>query len=158
MNTITFESENRKGTIGEMRFIKYLEDNNIDYIDVRSNKKYQKQDIDFIIGEKGFEVKTDYNVGKTGNIALELSIEREGYLIDGWWFKTKADNLIVVDGRSNKSYRVRVELLRELIKYHNFRRTSFPIRDCGQVTISTLLLIPLNFFEDKEDIIWEFEA
>ena len=60
-------------------------------VDVRADKNFQEQDIDFLVENTGrqfagFEVKTDYKAHKTGNIVYELSTS--GHM--GCFEKTKA--------------------------------------------------------------------
>ena len=78
MKQTNFKKESAKGLIGEERFLQWAKNNLYDVEDVRDKKKYRENDIDFIVNDSYYEIKTDYKISSTGNIVLELSLSRDG--------------------------------------------------------------------------------
>lgn len=105
----SFEEKRQEGELAEACFLSFAErwkrQGKIrDYIDVRKNAKYQKEDIDFICvmpdgTKKTYEVKGDFT--ETGNMFAEYVVPT--YHLDekheiqdrsaktGWFYRSKAD-------------------------------------------------------------------
>lgn len=70
-------------------------------IDVRKNKFYQNQDVDFIYNDKKIEVKLDTVAEKTHNFAYEVI--SHGSL--GWASITKANYIFIVTTVNDKPFK-----------------------------------------------------
>ena len=80
------------GKTAELKAEQYFNDNGFKYTDVRNDKQYQLNDIDYIVEGLGtVEVKqnlTDAMKGRQGRfIWIELSVGNK----DGWWYKSTTD-------------------------------------------------------------------
>ena len=156
LETITFLGEMKRGKVGEELFVDFLNRHNFDYEDLRESKDFQKKDIDFLVADKYFEVKTDYKINKTGNVVIELTNTREGFTCPGWFFKTEADNLVIIDPIDRKGYRLRMEELREYLRNTPYTSKKMERIDCGRYTESVIGLVPLYKLIEA-DMVYEFE-
>ena len=63
----------------------YFKKNKLDYIDVRNDKEYQNIDVDYIVNNKRWEVKKNYQNAMKGHKGwffwIEISIDDK----QGWW-------------------------------------------------------------------------
>lgn len=157
LETITFLGEMKKGQVGEKLFIDFLNSHNFNFDDLRHLKKFQEKDIDFLVEGKYFEVKTDYKIGNTGNVVVELLNIRDGFRCTGWFYKTKADNLVIIDPIDRKGYRLRMEELREYLRNTLYTTKKMERIDCGKYTESIIGLIPLYKLIEA-DLVYEFEV
>lgn len=147
--TTNFSRENAVGQIGEQVFVDLLtEDGHADAIvDVRLDREYQRKDIDFLVYDKAYEVKADKRASETGNIVLELFIDRRGERIPGYFNMTEADVLIYVDIVGQIVYRADIDEVRALVKDNSFRTTQYYTNDGGTHKTMTLLLVPIKKLE-----------
>ncbi len=143
----------QKGAKGEDRVINYLNQKFI-VNDTRNDVQYQNDDIDFVLTNKNnitftFELKTDYRIGKTGNILFATYNDRQTGRYKDWALKTKADYIGVFDINNDKLY---------IIDWNNF---SSHLNDYRQISwynysdncTSYGRLASINSLIDKEYII-----
>ena len=141
-----FLRDKAKGKRGEQ--IVYDHYNNIgcSVIDVSEDKEYQQQDVDFLIDDIGYEVKTQ-NCIQENKICIELTanVERN---YNGWFYTTAAKYLVFVDKVNGILYKIHTEDLREYYyknkqniqtrKQHNAYKTSviafIPIAELEEIT------------------------
>lgn len=85
--------------------------------DVTHNPDYWKRDIDLLIDDNGIErqmeVKSDWNMGKTGNVVLEIRKE-DGK--DGWFRFTESSHLAFVDMEKRIAYIARTKELKDYVE------------------------------------------
>lgn len=96
-----YKDIDKYGKFGEDIFIQKFFDK-LQIIDVRENKAYQKEDIDFLVARenekfKSIEVKVDCRAWETGNLLYE-SISHG---CNGWAISTKADFIFMVIVKEN---------------------------------------------------------
>lgn len=144
--TTNFRKENAKGNVGEQVFMDLMADYPV--VDVRLDREYQRKDIDFLIYDKSYEVKSCGRISDTGNMALELYIDRRGERIPGYFNVTEADVLIYVDVKSQIVYRVDMEELRELVDSKPFNIKKYSTNDGGTYKTMTLLVVPIEEIGD----------
>lgn len=156
LETITFLGEMKKGQLGEELFIDFLNRHNFNFEDLRYNIDFQELDIDFFVEDKYFEVKTDYKIRNTGNVVIELMNIRDGFKCSGWFHKTKADNLVIIDPIDRKGYRLRIKELREYLRNTVYTTKIMERIDCGKHTESIIGLIPLHKLIEA-DLVYEFQ-
>ena len=151
MKQTSFKKESMKGLVGEERFLEYTLNRGYYVEDVRKNKWYQKCDIDFIVDNSYYEIKTDYKVSSTGNIVIELFLSRDGGPDAGWWNRSLADWLVVVDGKNNKGYCIDMRGLEAIINENEeVKRVRIRQKDGFSMTESTLALIPLSYLKQMD--------
>lgn len=109
--TINFSYYLKKGEIGEEKFVQFCHDNDIQVVDLRDKKYWQDKDCDFATKYKEriklVEVKSDSNMGKTGNFCLEFYQHLADKFEDselGWAFTSKAELLCIYDTTNEKLY------------------------------------------------------
>lgn len=102
--TVGFEHYLKKGKIGEEKFVQFCYENGIQVADLTGNKYWQDKDCDFATKYKDriklVEVKSDSNMGKTGNFCLEFYQHLAPSYWDselGWILKSKAELLAIYD-------------------------------------------------------------
>lgn len=157
MKYTNFLLESAKGINGEERFAYYVKCKGYHVEDVRDERFYQKRDIDFIVEDRTFEVKTDYRLAKTGNIVIELELSRGGQANSSWWHNIEADCLVIMDGHNPKGYAIDVDDLRKILKEGQFEER-FIYRKDGKIdTKIRLVLIPLSYLKENPNFV-EFDA
>lgn len=105
--------------------------------DVRDDREYQQQDIDFVVNDVNcIEVKTDYRIARTNNVCFELSNQR----FRGWFDYCKADFLFIYDINSNILHVVYLSKFREFIDKRGFDRvaTTSEGKRLGLISLDTL--------------------
>lgn len=107
-------------------------------VDVRKDKKFQEQDIDFLVENNkrqftAVEVKTDFKAQETGNIVYELTTDGNV----GCFEKTKAQYILYFVPKARVCYMISVKCLREYV-----REQKFNVVDMGDA--STGYLIPIE--------------
>lgn len=94
------------GKIGEDKFLQWAYITKKNICDVRNEVFFRKLDIDFIIyknhKEIYIEIKTDKNIGETGNLIFEDVIHWKTGDKNGWIHYCEADYIIVYDEIKNK--------------------------------------------------------
>lgn len=130
-----FPTQLEKGKKGERLVKQVLAQRGWEVVDVSNSYNYQRQDVDLRIFRNkkpglSVEVKTDANVGTTGNIGLltynSWNKSRNG---DGWFNFTSADLLVVVDAYSNEIYAFNVNELREYVVAEKLEDKKYEIYD-----------------------------
>src|SRR3990167_4342997 len=121
MRIFSFKEENAKSNhkSGVLYCQKYLANKGIETTDVSENEKYFKIGADLVIGkldgEYTIDVKTDEQMEKTGNIAIELiEICAFSKIKLGWAFK-KFDELCYLNWYSKDIYRIPMKELKNMI-------------------------------------------
>jgi len=78
--------------------------------DCSTVKEYQEQDIDFLVKSPqngntlAYEVKSDNVIAKSGNVALEMYMQRATGIKNGWYNYCKADYLVYCDSINRIAY------------------------------------------------------
>ena len=108
-----FYTDLARGRQGEVLITKALEDLGHNVKDVTQDSNYWEKDIDLLVDGKSLEVKSDWNLGRTNNIVLEMRKRESGK--DGWFRSTAAENLAFVDMRNRICYLAKTTELREYI-------------------------------------------
>lgn len=111
----TFMADLKRGKQGEALVAKAFRDMGYEVTDVSNNSDYWKKDIDLLIDDNGtersIEVKSDWNMSKTGNVVLEnyKVYEKDK---EGWFQYTEASHLAFVDMKNRIAYICRTSELR----------------------------------------------
>lgn len=128
-----FYTQLRVGKVGEEAVLSWLRQRH-DVRDVREDKEYQKQDIDFIVDEAvSLEIKTDNNISRTGNIYIET-------YKGGWYEYCGADYLGIYSPQTAKLYILDYQRLKSILP--TFGRTIKHIdKDTNLAVPATLLSI-----------------
>lgn len=118
-----FEESLKDGEYGEHAIwnLLMMQDWTRSVVDVRKDKGFQEQDIDFLVENyhkqfASFEVKTDYQAHDTGNIVYELTTSGH----EGCFEKTKAKYIMYFVPKSKTVYQIDVARLREHVRNGNF--------------------------------------
>lgn len=110
-----FLNDLAKGKQGEVLVANAFRNMGYPVTDVTSNPDYWKKDIDLLIDDNGIErrmeVKSDWNMGKTGNVVLEIRKENSGK--DGWFRFTESSHLAFVDMKNRVAYIARTKELQD---------------------------------------------
>ena len=141
------------GKLGEQIFSRTMRRRGYAVEDVSYKEQYWSKDIDFIITSpftgavKGFEVKWDSRINRTGNLYLELeNINSKQWNGDGWFTHCEADFLAYGDAATRIFYIIPIKELKEKVKTLPER-----ISHCGYE--STGLLVSLTDIQDIYQII-----
>lgn len=149
--TYEFERQNGVGKQGELIVKSWLmqQSNISSLLDVSSNKKYQKDDIDIIVntedgGTITYEIKTDSFL--TGNLFFEIVSNTERNT-PGCMLYTKADYILYFFIRNNNLYKLPTIAFREWVisNRDKFKEKSVD----NKYYHSKGLLIPLTMIENK---------
>lgn len=120
---LTFNQKKEIGRMGEEAAKRVFERIMPTYyiMDVSNDKEYQKQDIDFVLttGIEGVkdltvEVKTDRQMGKTGNLCLETITNTVGRK-KGWYRTSKADIICFYDTQNDELHIVDFQELKAAV-------------------------------------------
>ena len=120
---LSFSQKKAIGRVGEEAAKKVFERIMPTYniIDVSGESYYQKQDIDFLLstGIEGVdvlsvEVKTDRQMGKTGNLCLETITNTVGRK-KGWYHTSKADIICFYDTQNDELHIVDFQELKAAV-------------------------------------------
>lgn len=149
--TYEFEQQNGIGKQGELIVKSWLlqQGNISSLLDVSSNKKYQKDDIDIIVNTEDddiitYEVKTDSFL--TGNLFFEIVSNTERNT-PGCMLYTKADYILYFFIRNNNLYKLPTIPFREWVISN---RDKFKEKSVNNKYYhSKGLLIPLSMIENK---------
>jgi hypothetical protein len=113
MRTFDWKQSLIAGEAGELRFVHLMRSRGHQVEDVRDITAWQKRDVDYIVGSKFVEVKTDFH--DTGNIFIELvgSNNRPGCI-----FKSRADLWAYLFPDRDEGYLINIpELLLWLVDF-----------------------------------------
>lgn len=127
-----FDEMNSKGKLGEEVIANFLSSLGYSILDVSNMKEYQHQDIDFLIDSNiTLEVKTDFQISKTGNLLFEDVFFQEYGNIEGWLHYCKADYLVFYDVESKTAYWLDGAVMREVVPHRSdYRIYSSPGDGC----------------------------
>lgn len=121
-------------------------------VDVRDDKNFQEQDIDFLVEDHKrqftpFEVKTDFKAHETGNLVYELSTSNN----IGCFEKTKAKFIAYFIPKSREAHIINVKELRTYI--HKIRPEEIQMGDSA-----TGFLIPIEDLKNNGVIKHTYEG
>lgn len=108
-NDLDFHQDIEKGIPGEEMYIQYLINNNIHYVDVRSEKDYRKMDVDFLVGEKERMVDVKTNYKDNDQLIFETYGNCEpkyGKKTDGWAYTSWAEYFVFISLDTGKMIEV----------------------------------------------------
>lgn len=124
-----FEEALAAGKIGENMGMELMNNLGFEVTDTSKNPEYYAKDIDFLatLGEIDMqvEVKSDAQMGKTGNAVIELISNKETNR-PGWYYYTEASHLFYVDITNSLIHSVRVN---ELKDYYEKNKNRLQIKD-----------------------------
>ena len=119
---MSFESDLKRGRKGEEMFERAMQVDGESATNVTGQEAYQGADIDYVDScGGGWEVKTDYMLHRTGNLALESFTSTRG---DSWLWTSKADIFVFAIPQTDEVYAIDARLLRILCKEPACRRIS----------------------------------
>lgn len=110
----SFYKDLERGKAGEQKVYNYLSSLGFKVTDVSNDKSYWDIDVDFLVEDKNgkthyIEVKSDWNISRTGNVLLETDKER------GWFSKTKAEYIFYVDMKKDLVYVFKMEDMKKVL-------------------------------------------
>lgn len=150
---------NDKKSIGD-RTEKYIYDCfktyfKADIKDCANNPKYYDMG-DFYINGKWVDSKSDAHIYLYHNILIELKIERNGKISDGWGTKGKYDYIAFYCDPEKKTYLIDFKVIKSMIENGETRK---PIRTYNKNEDATIeyILIPLSYCVKKMALVatWE---
>lgn len=150
-NTFHFDLE--RGKVGERLVRQTFDALGYEIKNVSDDSAFWVEDVDYITAD-GFkyEVKTDYKLQSTGNIALESQVYYKNYyeLMDSWLWTSKADYFIFVNPHDTSCfYSIAAQDLRHLARTEKLETYE---KDGGYKR-TTLILLPLGKYLDCFEII-----
>ncbi len=164
-----FEESLEKGKFYEKQIEKYLLENVSSKIeDVSDIEAYQKVDVDFIDKENNimYEVKTDFQAHKSGNLTYEHISRKVGLEVvgKGCFAKTTANYILYSVVGANIIYKINTIKLREVVG-RNFVSGMYTTREIlnysanGEVLKGEVILCPFDTLTDaiEEVIEYDFE-
>ena len=117
-----FMDDNAIGKRGEAVFKEYLEARGYGYRDVSGDRRYQDDDIDFLVESKSapdktisVEVKNDTYIARTRNVFFETMSNVDLETV-GCFEKTKADLMAIVSEPEQLIYFMSTDTLRRYVK------------------------------------------
>ena len=149
----TFHLDLERGKVGEQLVRQTFESLGYELKDVSDDSDFWVEDVDYLTADGiKYEVKTDYKLESTGNLALESQVYYKNYqeLNDSWLWTSKADYFIFVNPHDTSCfYSIAAKDLRHLVKMENIRKYD---KDEGY-KITTLYLLPLWDYIDCFNIV-----
>lgn len=114
----TFLRDLKRGEQGERAVINTMISRGHTVEDLTSNKEFFEKDIDFIVSGKTCELKTDYVIGRTGNLFLEDYMEytKDFSRRSGFFNTSEAEFLFYLDAKNKVLYIYDFEQLRAYVK------------------------------------------
>lgn len=130
-----------------------------DYKDVREEKEYQDDEVDFIINGKGIEIKGDKYISSKGNFFFETQrinhYSKEYPQSLGWGWKSEADLLIIRNWETEETFIFNFNELRtrvgELVSNWSNNRLTLTVVETDQVKTTIGILIPMRHLRDLYD-------
>ncbi|VWM13296.1 Uncharacterised protein [Collinsella intestinalis] len=149
----TFHLDLERGKVGEQLVRQTFESLGYELKDVSDDSAFWVEDVDYLTADGiKYEVKTDYKLESTGNLALESEVYYKNYqeLNDSWLWTSKADYFVFVNPHNTSCfYSIAAKDLRHLVKMENIRKYD---KDEGY-KITTLYLLPLWDYIDCFNIV-----
>lgn len=150
----TFHLDLERGKVGEQLVRQTFESLGYELKDVSNDSAFWVEDVDYLTADGiKYEVKTDYKLQSTGNLALESQVYYKSYqeLNDSWLWTSKADYFIFVNPHDTSCfYSIAAQDLRHLARTERLERYE---KDGGYKTTS-LILLPLGKYIDCFEIIY----
>lgn len=134
----SFQRRNIIGREGEIDFVRYCQQRNLDVVDVTQDKEYQKIDVDFIVNGYYAELKTDNLIDKTGNFPVELIHHRKTGDRQGWYYYTKAKYIIRYSKKQSRLYVLYFDKCKDYILSH-FDKIKWFDKDDGDYVTGLLM-------------------
>ena len=149
----TFNTDLKRGKVGEQLVKDTFSALGYEIKDVSDDSAFWIEDVDYITAD-GFkyEVKTDYRLESTGNLALESAIYYKRTMEEklSWLWTSKADYFIFVNPHDTSCfYSIPSADLRHMVKSEHFRKVK---KDDGYKNIE-LYLLPLGNYLDCFEVI-----
>lgn len=158
VNNDTVSKEHlRKGQRGEIAAMVYLDnlENVQKYQDVRKEKEYQKNDVDFVVKDSNdiitnLEAKTDNRLNGTKNYIVEIERNYNGNTetYKGWFLRSTANVLTIFDTQNEELHIFDFKLFKdryeELVLSKDVRNININTDDYDSLCV----LMPINKFED----------
>lgn len=115
-----FDSTLKEGNYGEDLLRKFMAFKGFEVEDLSYIQEYREKDIDFKFRRVGgkwktIEVKTDNRMANTGNIVVEVAMNRQSGKVPGWLYYCEADYLCFVDSHSYKFIFINWPKLQKLV-------------------------------------------
>lgn len=109
-----------KGKEGEELIMAYLRERGNTVLDCTGDSYYKKRDIDILSSKNGkdfvpIEVKTDEQMHKTGNMAIEISMDRQIGRTMGWFFYCEAEIMCYIDYHGKIAYFIDWPKLQQMV-------------------------------------------
>lgn len=112
-----FYKDLARGKQGEVLISAAFQKMGYEVKDVSSDSCYWEKDIDLIVNDNGIErqieVKSDWNLSKTGNVVLEIRKSDSGKA--GWFTFTQSSHLAFVDMKNNIAYIGRTKEIKDAV-------------------------------------------
>ena len=135
-----FKTDLERGKQGELMVAQAFEKMGYEVKDVTDDPSFWKKDVDFIINDNGverrLEVKTDWNIWRTGNVVLELNKTYDPKIL-GWFNFSQATHFAFVDIKNRLAYMVRANELAARVneKKDTLRKKQLNNYDCYLLNI-----------------------
>lgn len=154
-----FSQDLAAGRVGEQLAADYMTKLGYEIQDVSHDTQYFSKDIDLLAEKNGvkmsIEVKSDYNVSKTGNVVIE-TCTNVGKKKPGWWYYTEATHLFFVDVRNSIIHCVRRDELKQVLNQHKSelkRRRLKTLENGVYQKESEIVLVPIRLFRELKHYI-----
>lgn len=147
----TFKADLERGKIGEFLVMKTFKSLGFEVKDTSKDELFFKDDVDFITADGiKYEIKTDFRVQETGNLALESYVDYGFGREKSWLWKSDTDFFIFVNPYDTSHfYYIAANDLRHLVRTETFRTV---VKSDGYKDIH-LVLFPLGDYESCFDVI-----
>lgn len=149
----TFDTTLPEGISHEADIHSYLKSKGYLVIDHSCDVFYQNKDIDLEFGKPegplySMEIKSDTRMHETGNIVIEMGMERDSGYCNGWFHKCEADVLCFYDVVNLIVYLIDWQKLKAAIENGEGKRIFFnnKIDNCT----GELVLISVQDLENKD--------
>lgn len=143
-----FYEDLKRGKVGEDIFLA-IHRNKV-LLDMRGDCYYQDNDIDFIVNGHTYEVKTDYRVNRTGQVAVEIKhvYNESNHVYRGWLYTTKAEFISYVDPVDRVTYTIKTSDLKELAERES--KTYWHYNDLDDVALKLVYVTAPQFTRDED--------
>lgn len=147
----TFRRDKQRGKFGERVVRSYFRSVGADVRDTSEDSSFQEEDVDLLLADGlKYEVKTDYRLNQTGNLALEDSVTNAHGTTDSWLWTSAADRFAFVNpSDTSEFYVIDAEDLRHLARTERLRKARC---DDGYKVVH-LLLLDLGRYRDCFEVI-----
>lgn len=148
-----FQQQKRKGEVGETAVINHYLKKGCTVEDTTNDRRYFESDIDLFINGQSVEVKTNNSIERYNSITVELisNTDKNRYK-EGWFITSKAKVFIFYSPRTNMTYQVFADDLRQMYAENESkcRHRYYKANEFGDVEKESLLaFIPLDLIKSK---------